>query len=104
ALGVKRGTILKFRGNKFYGERWTRWRMPTGWRSLEASRNKGLGQIIIHPVVARVHIDPTGGRRFLKFVVVVFERIERLNLLIGRQLLPVPAPAKRADERDRGSQ
>ena len=64
--------------------------------------NRGLGQIIVHPVIARVDIDSPGGRRFVE--IVYLKRTEGLDLLIGGQLIAVPAPAERADERDRGSQ
>lgn len=56
------------------------------------SGNGRLGQIIIHRVIARVDIDSPGGRRFVK--VDILKCPEGLDLLIGGQLIPVPAPAR----------
>src|SRR5574341_1570159 len=70
----------------------------------EQSRNGGPGEIIMHPVVARIDINAPRAGWFCELVIVIYEGVERLNLVVPRQLLAVPAPAERADKGDRGSQ
>lgn len=62
------------------------------------SRSDGFGQIIMHPVIARVDIDSSRWRRFVE--INILQRAEGLDLLISGQLIAVPAAAERADEGD----
>ncbi len=64
------------------------------------SRNGGLRQIIMYPIIIRVDIDSPNRQRFGK--IGKLERIERLDLIVIGQLLPVPPSAERTDESNRG--
>ena len=67
---------------------------------IDGQGTRGLGQIIVHPVIVRIDIDSPSGRRFVE--IDILERAERLDLVVSGQLIPVPASAERADERDGG--
>ena len=50
----------------------------------------------MYRVIIRVHIDSPNGQRLAKLG--ILERIERLDLIVGGQLPPVPSPAERTYE------
>src|SRR6185436_3655737 len=67
------------------------------------SGSRGLGQIIMYPVITRVDIDTANRRRFVAGDEVdKLKCAERLDLLVIGQLPPVPPSAERAVESNRG--
>ena len=74
----------------------------TGTEMFRSRKSDGLGQIIVYRVIVGVDIDPLKRGRFIE--IDVLERSEWLNLLVGRQLIAIPAPAERTDEPDRALQ
>src|SRR5689334_9116496 len=67
------------------------------------SRKRGFRQIVIDRVISRVDIDTANGRRLVAIDEVdKLKRAKRLDLIVGRQLLPIPPSAERADESNGG--
>ena len=74
----------------------------TGTEMFHSRKKDGLGQIVVYRVIVGVDVDPLKRGRFIE--IDVLERPEWLDLLVGGQLIPVPAPAERTDEPDRALQ
>lgn len=69
---------------------------------FRSRKNDGFGQIIVYRVIVGVHVDAFEWRRFIE--IDVLERPERLNLIVGGQLIPIPAAPERTDQSDRALQ
>ena len=78
------------------------WPNQTGTEMFHSRKKDGLGQIVVYRVIVGVDVDSLKRGRFIE--IDVLERSEWLNLLVGRQLIPIPAPAERTHEPDRALQ